>query len=520
MLLPVVGAYVLHARSGEVGTVTGHEGGRLSVKWPDGRSARVARQDVRCGLPVGQAVQEQPRSLRPSLGEGHVLELRTLGGREQALVEFWEGAERHWLPWENLVPVWSARAMVEAGVRPPGGFAERFRLRQLALSLQHWNRTTGALAQVDIDPLPHQIHLVRRILQSGNLNWLIADDVGLGKTIEVGLLLSALRGQGLRRFLLVVPAGLTRQWQAELRTRFGINRAVVYGQDFEISDPAQWPLYEVVIGSMDRFKHERHLELLKESGRWDMVVFDEAHRLSRNLYGLTYETSDRYRLASILRGLTENVLLLSGTPHQGRPDKFEALLELLRPGPVWRERIARLQMEPQLLSGMVIRNRKADVTDAHGQFIFKGKVTHAVATPQNEEEADFDRALRRYLRHGYEVSREGGKRNIAIGFVMTVYRKLAASSIAAIEQALERRLLRLQAQLEEEALTALDEEQDLYVEQEERVTGGQTEFFSGETEMLEGLITLARCLRPQYLTGCDFCCPEWRKGNLSSSKYV
>lgn len=495
MLLPVVGAYVLHVRTGEVGTVTGHEGSRLMVTWPDGRSARVARQDVRCGLPVGQAVQEQPRSLRPSLGEGVILELRTLGGREQALVEFWEAAERCWLPWENLVPIWSARSMVDAGVRPPSGFAERFRLRQLALALQHWHRTTGALSQVDVDPLPHQLHLVRRILQSGDLNWLIADDVGLGKTIEVGLLLSALRQRGLRRFLLVVPAGLTRQWQAELRSRFGIGQAVIYGQDFEISDPAQWPLFEVVIGSMDRFKHERHLELLRASGRWDMVVFDEAHRLSRSLYGLTYATSERYRLASLLRGLTENVLLLSGTPHQGRLDKFEALLELLRPGPVWRERIAQLRMEPELLSGMVIRNRKADVTDAHGNFIFKGKVSHAVAAPQNEADQHFDRALRRYLRHGYEASRQGGQRNIAIGFVMTVYRKLAASSIAAIEQALERRLLRLQARLAEEVLPAQEDEQDLYVEQEERITGGRTEFFSGETEMLEGLITLARTLR-------------------------
>ncbi|MPY67718.1 DEAD/DEAH box helicase [Deinococcus sp. SDU3-2] len=497
MLLPVVGAYVLHARSGEVGTVTGHEGGRLTVTWGDGRSARVARQDVRCGLPVGQAVQEQPRSLRPSLGEGHVLELRTLGGREQALVEFWEGAERHWLPWENLVPIWSARSMVEAGVRPPGGFAERFRLRQLALALQHWHRTTGALAQVDIDPLPHQLHLVRRILQSGNLNWLIADDVGLGKTIEVGLLLSALRQQGLRRFLLVVPAGLTRQWQNELRTRFGMGQAVIYGRDFEISDPAQWPLYDVVIGSMDRFKHERHLDLLRESGRWDMVVFDEAHRLSRSLYGLTYQTSERYHLASILRGLTENVLLLSGTPHQGDPDKFEALLELLRPGPVWRERIQRLRMEPQLLSGMVIRNRKADVTDAHGNFIFKGKVTHAVAAPQNDQEDAFDRALRRYLRHGYEASRRGGQRNIATGFVMTIYRKLAASSVAAIQGALERRLVRLQTQLREEAgIPEVEVEEDSpFVEREEEITGGRMEFFSGETEMLEGLITLARSLR-------------------------
>ena len=499
MLTPVAGSHVLHVRTGQYGVVTGHSGNNLNVTWADGHSVRVARQDVRCGLQVGQVVMDRPRSLRLSLGEGRVLQLRVMGGVEQVLVEFWESAERHWLPWENLEPAWNAQTMFEQGIQPPGGFAERFRLRQLALALQHWNRTTGALAQVDIDPLPHQLHLVRRILQSGNLNWLIADDVGLGKTIEVGLLLTALRQQSLRRFLLVVPAGLTKQWQAELRTRFGFDRAVIYGRDFEISDPAQWPLYDVVIGSMDRFKHERHIDLLRESGRWDMVIFDEAHRLSRSLYGMTYETSDRYHLASMLRSMTDNVLLLSGTPHQGNLDKFEALLELLRPGQIWRERIAKLRMEPQILTGMVIRNRKADVTDLHGNFIFKGKLTRSVTAPQNEEEELFDRALRRYLRHGYEASRLGGKGTIAIGFVMTIYRKLAASSLAAIEGALERRLLRLQTRLREEAeLTTIDaeaNESSPFIENEERINGGQTEFFSGETEMLQGLISQARRVR-------------------------
>ena len=499
MLLPVIGAYVVHARTGEVGTVTDLRGDQVMVTWQDGRCVPAARRDLRSGLVPGQAVQERPLTLRASLGEGQVLDVRTFGGREQALVEFWTGAERHWLPWENLVPVWSAPAMLEHGVTPPLGFAERFRLRQLGQALQYWDRTTGGLAQVDVDPLPHQFHLVRRILQSGNLNWLIADDVGLGKTIEVGLLLSALRQRGMRRFLLIVPSGLTRQWQAELRTRFGMDRAVVYGRDFEINDPAQWPLYDVVIGSMDRFKHERHIGLLRQSGAWDVVVFDEAHRLSRSLYGNTFETSERYHLASMLRGMTENVLLLSGTPHQGRIDRFEALLELLRPGQEWRERISRLRMEPQLLSGMVIRNRKADVTDVHGNFIFKGKITKIVGAPQSEEEAAFDHALRRYLRHGYEASRRGGQKSLAIGFVMTIYRKLAASSVAAIEGALERRLLRLESQSRDEASQtgSPDEEASPFIEQQEQITGGRTEFFSGELDLLRSLIDAARRTRAQ-----------------------
>ena len=97
--------------------------------------------------------------------------------------------------------------------------AERFRLRFLAHALENWNQLTGSLDRLDVDPLPHQMQLVHHILSSGNLNWLIADDVGLGKTIEVGLLLAALKRKGqARRVLVVAPAGLTRQWQDDYGT--------------------------------------------------------------------------------------------------------------------------------------------------------------------------------------------------------------------------------------------------------------------------------------------------------------
>ena len=104
-------------------------------------------------------------------------------------------------------------------------------------------KNMGALSHLDIDPLPHQIHLVHHILASGNLNWLIADDVGLGKTIEVGMLLAALQQRGLfRRILLITPAGLTKQWQDELRYKFGFEDFVIYGEDFHVNEPRQWKL--------------------------------------------------------------------------------------------------------------------------------------------------------------------------------------------------------------------------------------------------------------------------------------
>lgn len=484
------GMIVRHLQTQKTGRVKRGDN-PVEIQWSDSVT-REPLSVLGCGIGPGHMVLDCPATLRPSSGEGEVIAKRTLGGREQLLVDFWHG-ERQWLPWQNLLPVWSPAAMFDHLPALPAGHAERFRLRQLSYALQHWSATTGALSPIDIDPLPHQIHLVHRILSSGHLDWLIADDVGLGKTIEVGLLLTALRRQRLRRFLLVVPSGITKQWQAELRERFGFREALIYGEDFTITDESQWRLYDVVIVSMDRLKQANHLEQLRRAGRWDLAVFDEAHRLSRRQYGLKLDATDRYRMATEVRQQADAMLLLSGTPHQGDLDRFQALLELLRPGPQWRQRILDVELHPEILSGMIIRNRKADVTDAQGNFIFKGKITRAIEAEIGEQERAFEQALSRYFRLGYQTSERRGKQRgaLAVGFVMTTYRKLAASSSLAIHRALERRLQRLTGSFAQETPAPLDEESDDVVafEQAEIPAGEeQAEFFDGEISMLRGLL--------------------------------
>lgn len=464
----------------------------VEVKWQSGQVSHEPLSALGCGIGPGHTVLDCPTTLRPSYDQGEIIAKRTLGGREQLLVDFWKG-ERQWLPWQNLLPVWSPAAMFDHALPLPAGHAERFRLRQLSHALQHWAETTGALSPIDIDPLPHQIHLVHRILSSGHLDWLIADDVGLGKTIEVGLLLTALRRRRFRRFLLVVPSGITRQWQAELRERFGFREALVYGEDFSIVDDSQWRFYDVVIVSMDRLKQPDHLEKLRRAARWDLAVFDEAHRLSRRQYGLKLSATDRYKMAVEVRQQADALLLLTGTPHQGDLDRFQALLELLRPGQQWRQRILDVELHPEILAGMIIRNRKADVTDAQGNFIFKGKVTRAIEAEIGERERAFEKALSRYFRLGYQTSERRGKQRgaLAVGFVMTTYRKLAASSSLAIHRALERRLQRLTGLLLGEVPALPDEDSDAVVafEQSEVPAGEeQAEFFDGEINMLQGLL--------------------------------
>lgn len=503
-LLPVAGAAVVRKQDGRPGRIVKvlqpDAAGPpvLTVRWIDRRGDGPAEQRVpldalESGLRPGMDVEEVPLSAtRSSLGLGVVVVTRTLGGREQALVEFPESGLRTWVPWQRLRQLRGVYLRLR-NPRPSGTEqAERFRLRCLAYALQFWNENTGALSHLDIDPLPHQVHAVHRILASGNLNWMLADDVGLGKTIEVGMLLAALqRRGGYRRILIVTPPGLCRQWQEELRDKFSMDDYRVHGVDFTVNEVRHWKLYDHVIASVDRLKGEAHMPELLAGDDWDLVIFDEAHRLSRRQWGQRLDASDRFRLAAALRRKTAAMLLLTATPHQGMHDKFQALLELIRPE--LRREIQDLALNPEILRDMVVRNHKADVTDADGAFIFKGKVTHAIEVQPARDTREFDRALQQYLRRGYAAGHARGRQGIAIGFVMTVYRKLAASSAAAILAALERRKQRLQGEL---AAISDDEVEDerFAGEWEERQGGDAREFFAGELALLDELIQRARGL--------------------------
>ncbi|BBL73696.1 helicase [Methylomagnum ishizawai] len=470
------------------------------IRWFTGNGPEwVSIDKLKSGFQLGMEVQDVPRSRsRNSLGEGTVLESRTIGGRDQVLVEFSESGQRIWIPFQNLRFIKGVRHRFEAGQFGKNGNAESFRLKTLAYALEMWNENTGALSKLDIDPLPHQIHLVHHILKSGNLNWLIADDVGLGKTIEVGMLLSALRQRrSFRRILLITPAGLVKQWKEEMHHKFGLSDFLIYGLDFTINDVRDWKHYDCVIGSLDLLKTAPHFDKLMQADYWDIIVFDEAHRLSRAQYGLTYSASERFRLAAQLRKRTDSILLLSATPHQGKQDKFQALLEIIRPE--WRNHIETLSLNPELLREMVIRNHKSDVTDAKGEFIFRGKITKAVEVPLGQEEKDFDAILQRYLTEGYAAGRiTKGASGRAIGFVMTIYRKLAASSIAAIEKALIRRLHKLKRQAEQAVFVQISEEEvdeRFFGEWEEAFSvDSEKEFFDGELQLLKEVIERAQAL--------------------------
>ena len=486
---------------------------RLRVRGvPSGRDQIMDPAGLRAGFIPGMAVREvAATALRSSRGRGHVVGLRELAGRDQVAVSFEATGELAWVPFERLQRVADVRERVATwSPEPNEGAADRVRLHMLAHLLSRWHQMTGGLSHLDIDPLPHQLHLVHHIIRSGNLNWLIADDVGLGKTIEVGLLISALRARpGYERILIVTPGGLVRQWREELVGRFGIDDARVYGDDFRVDDPRQWRLYPTMIASIDRLKRAEHLQRLELAPSFDMVIFDEAHRLSRHSYGGRETTTQRFRVAEALRERSRNLLLLTATPHQGRSDRFHALLELLRPE--IRELLrAEPHRVPELLGDCVFRNRKLFVTDAQGEFIFRGHDTRQVSVPSAPAHAAFEARLSRYLRDAARAAALMDRRRaFAVSFVITMMRKLAASSPAAIHRALERRLSRLRASPADDGLDGLPDDSDDDAEhgderflEEERATAAEKvalRFFEGEEEQLGSLIAQARGLLDEDL---------------------
>jgi superfamily II DNA or RNA helicase len=507
-MFPGVGCWVRRdSDPRRIGHVLGHRAeGRsaeVRVKWED-REEWVDLASLRSGIQPGWAVQDVPVSTtRNPLGPARVVGARRLGGRDQVLVQLDDTGHSVWLPYENVRRIRDVR---ERYVRHQTGVpdhAERFRLRLLAHSLENWNTLTGSLDRLDVDPLPHQIQLVHRILNSGNYNWLIADDVGLGKTIEVGLLLAALKRRNrARRVLVVAPAGLVRQWQDEMRVKFG-ETYEIYGHDFEINRADHWKLHDKIIVSIDRAKREDHMMLFRQAGGWDVVIFDESHKLSRYADGTR---AQRYRLAEMLRPLTDSFLLLSGTPHQGYVDRFMALLELVRPD--LRRDIQTLDANPAIVREMILRNRKSEVTDADGNFIFRGHRVHRVPIEPGAVTREFQGLMNDYLVRGYRAGATGGSAGRAIGFVMTTYRKLASSSIAAIEHALRRRLDRLhgeirtasaaaveQAELDFDELAEGGDDQDSLAESVAATPARQ--FFDRELELLNDLIGRAESVRSQ-----------------------
>jgi HKD family nuclease/ERCC4-related helicase len=380
----------------------------------------------------------------------------------------------------------------------------RFELKMLATRFLTSNKG-GQLSNARTEILPHQIFAAYRVVSSLRRRFLLADEVGLGKTIEAGMIWQALaqRGQA-KRTLIITPAGLTTQWQEEMQDKFD-STFEVFGRDFMAVNPRIWDLKATAIASMDTLKRLEHKRVLLENRKWDLIIFDEAHRLSAMDYesGKTEKTLN-YRLAEEIRQkqYCDAMLLLTATPHQGEENnsRFKNLLGLLEEDIDFTglERAGLFSGTGHRFTEFVIRTPKKDVTDSQGRKVFKGRQTHRMPFKMYVDEAQFYNEVAAYIRNGYKmlerVSDPAHRR--AAGFVLTIFQKLNASSTAAIKAALETRLQRLKGELTNLPQEAEDKESILFDEryegefEENEIFKDDREIIKGEIKILEKLIRI------------------------------
>jgi superfamily II DNA or RNA helicase len=379
------------------------------------------------------------------LGVGEVLRIIESGGVAQADVAFENGDGRklETFPLHILKPAPDLYERLMAGdYDPPLDFL----LKQLAYQFPLAN-TGGELSNSRTDLLPHQILLTHDVVAASRRRLLIADEVGLGKTIETGMIVRELVARiEADRVLIICPAGLIRNWRDELRDCFRLHFEVL-GEDFVDRTPEAWEHHRRVIASIDTLKRPQRMGRLLAGPRWDMIIFDEAHHVSRTRTGNRTATTQNYRLAESLRGQTRDMLFLSATPHQGNAFQFWALIHLLDD---------QLFDTPEsmldhrgLLNRVMFRRTKREVTDAEGKPIFMRRQVRTQKFPLAAREQAFYEHLTEYLREGYNAAGIGQEKTTsqqrAIGFVMATFQKIMASSPRAIRQALRRRLLALLA---------------------------------------------------------------------------
>ena len=346
----------------------------------------------------------------------------------------------------------------------------KFDFRQMATRFLTLNKG-GQLSNARTEILPHQIFTAFKVVSDARRRFMLADEVGLGKTIEAGMIWQALVQRGnASRTLVITPAGLTRQWQEEFKEKFQADFEI-FGRDFTAVNPRMWDLKATAIASLDRLKRKEHKRTLLENRKWDLIIFDEAHRLSARDYRTKTEKTQNYQLAEALRDYTDALLLLTATPHSGDPDhtRFINLVKLLEPkvdfSPLIDEGLFR-DADAIPYSSLILRTPKLKVTDAEGRVVFKGRRTVPLGFTMYPKEREFYEAVADYIRTGYNSLEriENPMDRHAVGFILTTFQKLNASSVCAIKSALDGRLTRLN-----EKLTKLPPEED--EEQDERYQG-------------------------------------------------
>ena len=305
-----------------------------------------------------------------------------------------------------------------------------------------------------IDPLPHQITAVyETMLPRQPLRFLLADDPGAGKTIMAGLLIKELIARGdLQRCLIVCPGSLAEQWQDELYRRFHLPFEILTNDKLEAARTGNWFMEtNLVIARLDKLSRNDDVQekLKVPDCRWDLVVCDEAHKMSASVFGNELKATRRYRLGQLLSTLTRHFLLMTATPHNGKEEDFQLFMALID-GDRFEGRF-RDGVHSADVSDLMRRMVKENLLKFDGTPLFPPRIAYTVPYKLSAAEAQLYKKVTEYVRVEFNRAEElqNDKRAGTVGFALTILQRRLASSPEAIYQSLRRRRERLESRLRE-----------------------------------------------------------------------
>lgn len=326
-------------------------------------------------------------------------------------------------------------------------------IEALRMRLGHLFDPLMAVHSSDVDPLPHQIAAVyEAMLPRQPLRFVLADDPGAGKTIMAGLLVRELiiRADS-RRVLVVAPGSLCVQWQDEMREKFGLDFEIFSREKQEQSASGNFFLdRDLLVVRLDQIsRNEEYVAKLKMS-EWDLIIVDEAHKMSASYFGQDFKATKRYELGRELEQLTRHFLLMTATPHNGKESDFRLFMSL-----VDRDRFAGKprgdgkETRPDV-TDVMRRLVKEDLVKFDGTPLFPPRWAHTAGYELSPMERDLYEAVSDYVRNEMNRAEKlDNKRKGNVGFALTLLQRRLASSPEAIYQSLRRRHKKLDAQLED-----------------------------------------------------------------------
>ena len=400
---------------------------------------------------------------------------------------------------------------------PEENFNESY-LRYVAMLSKIKNETSeGILSKLSsgIIPLPHQLHVLNRALANNNVRYILADEVGLGKTIEAGLIIKELKTRGLiKRILIVCPTGLVTQWSLEMQDKFNEKFHVILPEDYDTirkitGNEDVYGQFEQVISPMDSIKplerrvgwteekiaqyNEERIYSIINSG-WDLVVIDEAHRVA----GSSGEVA-RYKLGNLLAAASPYLLLLTATPHNGKTEPFLRLIRLVDEKAFPNiNAIVKEQVAPY-----VIRTEKREAIDNNGNKLFKNRTTRAIELHWDERHSMQRRLYEMvsdYVAQNYNKAMRNRGKNMWFVFLLIMMQRLVTSSTSAVRESMERRV----KILEEQAFKyqSMSEEEFAEMELEENMEDAIAAIsldIKEEIAQLNDIIAVAKQAEFQYL---------------------